>query len=214
VETRRRLVEQQDRRSADEGSRDRYSLTLAARKRCAAFGEDRVEAILELGDELEEAGGLSRLRDLVVGRLGTAVADVLGDGEPEQHRLLLHERDLVADGLKRELAQVALVDRYAPGGGIEQAWDEVEERGFPAARRPDEGDGRTRFDHSGDAVQDGLARVVAEPHVLEGDPPGETGSRHRVGSVRELGLRLEQLDDPLGSGGRLRGTLDGLRGAT
>src|SRR5437588_1837994 len=153
VQTGRRFVEQENRRSPNERAGDGESLTLSAGKRCSALAEDRVEAVRQLSDELAQAGGLGGVPQLFVRRLGAPVADVLCDRETEQHGLLLHERHLLANRLKREAAQVVSVDHDAARYGIEETRNEVQERGFPAARRPDDGERRTRLDDEGDPAQ-------------------------------------------------------------
>src|SRR5262245_53305702 len=62
VEARGRLVEDQDRRVADDRARDRDALLLAARQGRAALGHRRVPALRQLGDQARRACHLDRER--------------------------------------------------------------------------------------------------------------------------------------------------------
>ena len=78
VERRGRLVEQQDRRVAQDGAGDREPLALAAGEPHALLAEEGLEALRQAIEELRRRGCLSRGADFGVARLGAAVADVVG----------------------------------------------------------------------------------------------------------------------------------------
>src|SRR5437667_40889 len=80
--------------------RDRYSLPLTAGERCTALAKDRVEPVRELTNQTGEPCSFSSPLHLFVRRLRTSVANVFGDREPEQDRLLLHQGHLLANRLK------------------------------------------------------------------------------------------------------------------
>ena len=79
VERAGRLVEQQDGRVAEQRAGDGDALALAARQPHAARAEMGGEALRQRLDEGERRGRLGGRPHLVVGRVGPAVADVVGD---------------------------------------------------------------------------------------------------------------------------------------
>ncbi len=97
VETGQRLVEDDDGGIADRGAGDRDPLPLAAGQRGAALADDGVVALREPLDELVSAGQPGGALDLLLGRPRQPVGDVVPDRHGEQHALLQHDRDLLAD---------------------------------------------------------------------------------------------------------------------
>jgi hypothetical protein len=58
----------------------------------------------------------------------------------EQDGFLGDEADVAAQAAQGEFAQVAAVDAHVPGHGIEEARQEVDQRGLAGAGAADEGD--------------------------------------------------------------------------
>src|SRR5206468_8669591 len=96
IETRGRLVQDQDRGTADERAGDREALALAAGQVRGAFAELGVVAVRHGFDELVcvrlDRGGY----DLVPRGAGAPVSDVVRDAPAEQDRVLEHDTDLTA----------------------------------------------------------------------------------------------------------------------
>src|SRR5690348_1750877 len=88
VETRRRLVENQDARVCQNRARDRHALALTARQLDASLPDNRVVAVRELLDELVAVRDAAGLFDFLDGRARTRVADILGDRAVEEEVLL------------------------------------------------------------------------------------------------------------------------------
>lgn len=82
---------------------------------------------------------LRRLDDLLAARPRAAVGDVFKDAAREEVDLLLHDADILAQGLERETADILPVDEDAPLGHVVKARDEAAKRRLAAARRPDQG---------------------------------------------------------------------------
>src|SRR5712671_3211407 len=96
IERARRLVEQQDRRVAQNGAGDRKALTLPAREAHAFLAEKGSEAawqgIKELGRMRRLGGGA----DLQLCGARSAEADILPRIGAEDHRILRHQSDALA----------------------------------------------------------------------------------------------------------------------
>ena len=79
VEVRCRLVEDHDRGVLQQHAGDGEPLLLAARQAVAALADHRVVPLGEARDQVVDAGGLARRHEVVAGRVGLGVPQVLGD---------------------------------------------------------------------------------------------------------------------------------------
>ena len=197
VERGGRLVQQQDRRVAQDRAGDGDALLLPAREHHAAFAHVGVVALRERGEEVVRGGGAGGLLDLGVGRAGAAEADVLARGGGEDHRVLRHERKRPAEVRPRHVAQVDPVEQDAPRGRVEEPLDQLDHGRLARARGADKRHRLSGPDVEGHAVQRLVLgpRGVAEDHVLERHAALErhrrgdrrSGVLHAVGGAEELG---------------------------
>ncbi len=100
------------------------------------------------------------------------VGDVLRDRRAEQERVVVDNRDLRAQLVRIERADVGAVDEDGSGGRVVQARDELHERRLARAGRADEGDRRAGLDVERDVAQRGLVVglvTVDERHVAQLD---------------------------------------------
>src|SRR5690348_2221291 len=92
IERRCRLVEYEDGRIDEEGSRNGDTLSLTARETGPAFAEDGLVALWQLGHEAVRVGGARRGNDLRF-RISTGgpVCDVVGHRVVEEYGVLAHD---------------------------------------------------------------------------------------------------------------------------
>jgi len=131
------LVEDQDRRVAQQGAGDRQPLALAARQIDAALAEDRLIAVGQLQDEIMGVGVARRGFELVVGRIRLAEAQIVLDRAVEQIGVLMHHRETAAprldDADKRQQRRRSADLGGRRGRGIGRRLSVIARRGF--ARR-------------------------------------------------------------------------------
>ena len=96
VERGGRLVEEQERRVAQDRPGDRQALALAAGELAGGGDDEGVVALRQRADEAVGGGGAGGGLDLGAGSGAAAEADVGGDRPRQQRRLLADHRDLVA----------------------------------------------------------------------------------------------------------------------
>ncbi len=128
VERGGRLVEQKERRVAQDRARNGDALALAARQRDAALAELRLESVRQPADEF---GGMSKLRgalDLGVVGVGPAEADVFARGRGEHHGVLRHQRDAGAQSLRIGRFDRYAVERDRTFGGVVEPQQQVKQR--------------------------------------------------------------------------------------
>ena len=128
------LVEDQDRRVAQDRPRDRNALLLATGEAVAALPHDRVVAIRKSCDYLVDAGRLRRLLEFLVGRVRLCEAQVLADRGVEQIRLLRDDTYQVAQSLEAQIADVDAVDRDPPAADLIEPRSEVPHRRLARTR--------------------------------------------------------------------------------
>src|SRR4029077_12589075 len=148
------VVEDVDLRTLDERPSDGEPLALAARQVRSALAHRRPESAVQFPDEALGLGDPERGPQLVVGRVGLAIAKVAGDGPVEQERLLRDEPDTRPQVVAVELADVDTVDVELAAGHVVEAWDEVDQGGLATPRAADDGRGHAWFDDEGDVPQD------------------------------------------------------------
>ena len=160
----------------------------------------RVVALGQAFDELADLGEVGGLAHFLVGRVGAAVADVVGDGVVEQHGVLRDHADGGAEARLGDVAQVLAVDGDAALDDIVEAIEQARDGGLAGAGRADDGDGLAGRDLEADALEDGAIGVVVELHVLEADHRAGDGERLGVGLVLDFGGLIEELEHLLDVG--------------
>src|ERR1700722_3213202 len=110
IESRGRFIKQKNGCILQEGSCDRDALTLTAGQLSAPVSDDRVEAGRQVFNELSASGGERRFPALIVGRFGTAVADVIHQRTVEQRGVLGNDGNGLSKALLRRSRDVVSVD--------------------------------------------------------------------------------------------------------
>ena len=207
IERRRRLVEQQKRRVAQNGARNGDALALAAGQRDATLADRGVEALRQSGDEARGMGMLGRARDFGIGSLGAAEADIVAHRGCEHHAVLRHERDARAQLRRIEIGKAHAVERDASGGRIVEAQQKMKDRALAGAGRSDNGDLLALAHAKRNAVErrHAGARRIGEAHVIERDLAARRHrQRQRMRRTHDRRLDGENLEQPLGCARGLR----------
>ncbi len=167
VQRRGGFVEDQDRRVLQQRARDRHALLLAAGQLQAALADHGVVALGRGRDEVVDVRRLGRRLDLGARRAGAAIGDVVFDRVVEQHRVLRHDADGLAQAGLRDRADVLAVDRDAPAADVVEAVQQPRQRRLAGAGRPDHRHRLAGRDLEAQLVQDRPCRLVGKGHVLE-----------------------------------------------
>ena len=124
---------------------------------------------------------------------GRAEADVGGDAVVEEHHLLAHEGELLAQRRQRPVGERHAVERHAPGGRVEKARQQVHQRGLAGPRGADEGDRLAGADVEIDRLERGARHSRGGRGGTDGRCAGGLGGGglgrmepHRHGTQREL----------------------------
>ena len=200
VEVRGRLVEDHERRVAQERARERDPLPLAGRQAPPALADDRAVPVRQPGDERVGAGLLGGGTHAVVGRRGVAEPDVVGDGAAKQRRILRHPGDVCAPGRRVARGQVDPTDRHAPARRLAEAEQERGGGALAAAALADERDRLARLELEVDGLEHGdLPGRIGEGDALEPDRRAAR-ARRMPGPGRDRRRLLDQAEQPLGDG--------------
>ena len=181
VDRARGVVEDEDFRVFQQGSRDAQSLLLTAGHVGAALFDVRLVALRHLPDELVSAGDLAGADAFFFRGVLLAPAKVFDEGAGEQFVFLKDHRHFVAQRLQVIFLDVvaADIDRavglFGPFRGrvrVVEAADEAHERRLAAAGTADDADGLTGADVEVDVVKVFLSFavfLVGEMDVVETD---------------------------------------------
>src|SRR6266508_3702460 len=173
---------------------------LTSREADSALPDGRVVAVWQRTDELVCAGGLrcGYHIDVVGARKG--VGDVLGDARREQHRLLEHDRKLVADIGQPVPAKIDAVKQDLPPARIVEPRQEAHEGRLPGSGRPGNPKPRSAWRLERDILQHAMTLLVGERDVPEGDGAGRPPEWERVGRIDEVGCLIEERVDTIRAG--------------
>ena len=140
VERRGRLVEQQQRRIAQDCARDRNPLPLSARERNAALANLRFHSCRQRRDKRSGMRVLGGARDLGVGRIRPAEANIVAHRACEHNAVLRHQRNPRPQLRRIEIGEPHTVKCDASGYGIVEAQQQMKNRAFAGSRRADDRD--------------------------------------------------------------------------
>ena len=175
-----RLVENHNRGIGDRCARNRDQLALTLGQVCTVVGEHGVIALGQTADELVGVGQLCCDLDLLVGRIQTAIADVLAHGAGEQVGVLQDDAQRAAQIVLFDLVDVDAVIANLAVGDVVEAVNQVCDRGLARTGRADKGQFLTGLCKERDVVQDGLVGGVGKVHVEEAHVTGELGVGERT----------------------------------
>mmetsp|Transcript_27444 Transcript_27444/g.88235 ORF Transcript_27444/g.88235 Transcript_27444/m.88235 type:complete len:289 (-) Transcript_27444:910-1776(-) len=190
IQRRRRLVQQQHRRLANDGASNRHPLLLAARKHASAEAHLRAVAVGEaVHHKAVRVRRPRRLLDLVLRGALLAVANVLGDGALEEHRLLPHQPKLGAEPAQVERADVDTVEGDRAALRVIEALEQRDESRLAAAGRAAQRHRLPRADRERVAAAhlDRRRRRVGKVHVDHLD-----GAAHDLAALAASGGRVEE----------------------
>ena len=120
-------------------------------------------------DEVVRLGELGRGDDLLVGRIGPAIGDVLLDRAMQQRRVLRHDADIGAQRVLRDVGDVGAVDRDDAALAVVEAQQQVDDGRLAGARAADETDLLARTDVQVELVDDAAVLAVVERDIVEAD---------------------------------------------
>src|ERR1700757_1944470 len=137
VKARRRFVENQNGRIANDGSRNRNALSLPTRESGSAFTDDGVVTFRHFLDEFVSVGLFCSAHNLLGGGIRFAVGYVVPYARPEQQCILQDKTYLLAQRLQRVLANVGPVNFYPSRLRLIEARYEADNRGLSRSGRTD-----------------------------------------------------------------------------
>ena len=104
-------------------------------------------------DEIVRVRVLGSAHHLVEAHVSATVANVLNDGRVEEHRLLVHNAQILAQPLDVQRANVTTIDEQSALSRIVEALEELNARRLAASRRADQSDRLTGRDCQAQIVE-------------------------------------------------------------
>ena len=130
IDARKRVVQHQDARIANDGAGDGGALLLPAGKRDAALPDQRLVLIGEAFDIGGDIGSLGSGPHLLVRSVFHAKSDVLTHSIAEQKCLLRHKANASPQRLQRIFADRPAIQKKRSRSGIEDARQQAHQRGL------------------------------------------------------------------------------------
>ena len=134
------LVEDQDRRVAQQGAGNRQALALPPRQHDPPLADHRGVALRQGHDELVGVGIARRRLDFFPLGIGLAEPQIILDGAVEQIGVLVDDGDHPPECLEVERLQIVAADPYRPALRVEEAQQQARDRGFAGAAGTDNAD--------------------------------------------------------------------------
>ena len=200
VEAGGRFVENQHLRIAQDRTRQRDALFLAAGETDAAFADERVVFVRKLFDEIRGGGDFRGGGDLFGRGVRNAVGDVLRDRSVEEEDILQDETEEGAVGAELEVADILAVQRDGTVLRFVEADEQIRDRRLSDARRTDQSERLAGGNGQTEILQDGLAGVVFEIDVVEAQFFFQTAGGHGVRLVHDGELFVQHVEDTFRAG--------------
>ena len=188
VDRRKGVVENEDRRLADERPGQGGALFLAAGEGDAALADEGVEAALELLDVLAQLGLLRGEGDLFRSGIFDAVGDVGADRIGEQEGVLRDVADIGAQFLERPFLRRNSIDAQLPRAGLDEARNQAGQRGLARTDAADDAQRSAGRDLQVDVAEDGDI-AVGEGEIVELDVAGDAFQVGRF-AADDVGARV------------------------
>ena len=128
-----RLIQNEDGRLGDRGTRNVEELALSLREVCAVARDHGVVAVFQAHDEAVRTCGLCCGDDFLIGCIGATVADILHDRACKQVRVLQNHRDIFAEYIPFDVTNIHIIDRDLTRIDVVEAVDQIGDRGFTGA---------------------------------------------------------------------------------
>ena len=198
IEIRRRLVEDDEGRVAQERARERDPLQLAGGKWAAAVSDDGLVPVGQLVDECVGSGERRRGPDIAVRRAVASEPDVVGHGAAEQGRPLRHPGDLRPPGGRVAGREIDGPHGRAAARRLHQPEEQRGDRALAAPARADERHRLAGRELEIDRVEHELRpRRIHERDSLEPHRRVSRARRHLPGTDGGRRRLLEQLEEAL-----------------
>src|SRR5262245_36510264 len=128
-----RLIEDENGSILEKRAGQRDALALAAGQSHASLAHKRLVAFRQAGDEIVNVGGSGGSDDVPLAGARPGVGDVLRNAGGKQNRLLQNDGELIAQIRQGVVAQIHAIEQNGPGRGVEEAHQQIHQRGLARA---------------------------------------------------------------------------------
>ena len=208
VQRTRRLVQHQHARVTQQRASNRDSLLLTSRQRRTQLTNICVVTLRELTNEPICLHQLRCLHHLFLARVHTTIQQILANRSTEQHGLLRHVTDLIANPFHRQVLHIHTIPRYHATRRTIQTHQQLQNRALPTTTLAHDAHHLVLVDGQIEVVENhGVARLVLEGHVAE-DDVALVGRRLLALLVHHLVLVVDHLQEERRRHARLRQRLE------
>src|SRR5690348_13175937 len=145
-------------------------------------------------DKIERLRAACGFAEFVVGCIGAANSQVLGNGPIEQQTLLKDDADVLAQCRDLEVADIGAVEINRAGLRIEGTMQKRQRGAFPRSRRADESNGITRIGNKAQMLNSRAAIVIVERDIPELDQAAHRWRLDGAGTVLNRRIRRQHFE--------------------
>ena len=191
------FVEDEHRRVLQQYPGDGYALFLAAGELQPALAYLGIQPLRQTPDEVFQLGHAQRLPDLLFAGAGSTIGDVEADGIVEQHGILRHNTDVLAQAFLADAADVLPVDTDAAAIHVIEAEQQTRQGRLASAAGTYHRQRMPRRDGEADPMQDRSISLIGKGHIVEADAASADLEFRRCRQVAHLYWRVQQAEQPL-----------------
>ena len=197
VQVRGGLVEYKYTGIGQNSSGNGYALALSPGQACAALADACLVAIGEVHDEVVSVSGDGSLDHLFVAGLRPAVFNIVAQAAGKQEAFLHNHTDVLAQTAQRHIAHVMTINQHLTGGGVVEAWYQVDKCGLAAAGGPHQGHYLARLSLQVDVAQHHFCGLVGEIEIPHLDMAFYSAQLLRLVRLLDARYAVESFEDPL-----------------
>src|SRR5208283_378219 len=188
----------EDGRILENGTRDRDALALATAQAQAALADDRIVALGQPHDEVVRQRRAGCIFHRLPWNVGLAIGNIVADSIVEQDRILGDDGNLRPQRCNRDITHITAVEEQPPAGHVEEARQQVYQRGLARAAGTDNRDYFARHYFQIDIVQHlavVVSAAVAEVNMLEAYALVEWRQVQGAGLLADIIPGVEKIED-------------------
>ncbi len=129
----RGIIENENRRFADESACNGDALFLAAREICAAFFDMGIIAFGHAHDKIVRLGSFCGCDYFIFCGIRSSIANVVPDSSCEQHSILGHYRNMLKQRIRSQAPDIQLINTNPPRRSVVKTRNQIDEARFARA---------------------------------------------------------------------------------
>ena len=191
------FVQNQNRRILQENSGNGHSLLLSTGEQYATLAHIGIKALGHGLDILKDLRLPGSLPNLLVGGIGSAIANIFQNGIGKQEHILLDNTDIFVQALLGHIPDILAVNGNAATADLIEPRDQLAQGGLATTGRSYNGNGLASLHRQRHILQHIQIPIVGKAYILHGDAALHMFQLHRIFFIPDGGLGVHNGHEPL-----------------